>query len=297
MTMTGTSVTFDINELNTEQQTKFHTVYNELQSKHESYLQYKLDLQSKTKLDSEEEENEWRYELFRFLRARKWNVTHTVKSLTEMIQWRIDNHADSILEDQPTILRMDLLHKIVPSALHGYTKAHRPLYIEKSGQLHVDDIVNRFTTEEMIQCHIYWLEFNSKLARERSRQVGKHVESFAMIYDLNGIKMDIRKILHLFKQSLHIDDNYYPERLGQMFLINPPMMFPVLWNLVKHFIDPVTKTKITVIKKGPETSVTLLQHIDSDQLPTEYGGSCQSCPTSPDCIPVFNRKKDTTDEN
>ena len=295
--MIATSLLFDINVLNAEQQNKFDIVYNELKLTHTLYLQYKSNLSLKTKLNSEEEEeNEWRYEIHRYLRARKWNVPHTIKCLQETIQWRRDNHVDSILEDQSTIHRMDLLRRIVPNINHGYTKADRPLYIEKSGLMHVDKILNQFTAEELIQCHIYWLEFNSQLTRERSRQLGKHVESFTIIYDLHGCKLEIRKTLHLVKQFLYIDDNYYPERLGQMLVVNPPAVFPVLWNLVKHWLDPVTKAKVTVIKKGPETSTTLLQHIDSDQLPQEYGGSCHSCPTAPDCIPVYDWSKDTTDD-
>ncbi|CAF1486419.1 unnamed protein product [Rotaria sp. Silwood1] len=294
--MTTSSPLFDINALDAEHQQKFQTVYNELKSNHESYLQYKLNLQLKNKVNTEEEENEWCYELHRFLCARKWNVTHTIKSIREMIQWRIDNHVDSILEHEPMILRMDIMRKMAPSAHHGYTRADRPLYMEKSGLIHVDKLLNQFTSEEMIQCHIYWLEFYCQRARERSQQLGKHVDSFAMIYDLQGCKLSMRKLLHLFKQSLHIDDNYYPERLGQMFFINPPKIFPVLWDLVKHWIDPVTKAKIHVIKKGPQTSTALLQHIDSDQLPQEYGGTCHSCPTSPDCIPVCEWKKEVADD-
>ncbi|CAF1664886.1 unnamed protein product, partial [Didymodactylos carnosus] len=136
----------------------------------------------------------------------------------------------------------------------------------------------------------------SQLARERSRQVGKHVESFAMISDVKGCKPDARKVFHILKQCIYIDDNYYPERLGQMFVVNPPLIFPALWNLVKHWFDPVTKAKIFVIKKGPETLSTLLQHIDSDQLPREYGGSCESCPTGPNCIASHSLCTDADDD-
>ncbi|CAF1495312.1 unnamed protein product [Rotaria sp. Silwood1] len=294
--MTTTSPLFDINALDAEHQNKFHTVYNELKPNHTSYLQYKLNLQLKNKVNTEEEENEWCYELHRFLRARKWNVTHTIKSIREMIQWRIENHVDLILEDQPMILRMHIIRKMAPSAHHGYTKAGQPLFIEKFGLVHVDKLFNRFTSEELIQCHIYWLEFCCQRARERSRQLEKHVENFATIYDLHACKLELTKFLHVFKQSVHIDDNYYPERLGQMFLINPPMIFPILWDLAKYWLDPVTKTKIHVIKKGPETSTALLQHIDSDQLPHEYGGTCHSCPTAPNCIPVYEWNKDVADD-
>jgi hypothetical protein len=290
--MTAISPLFDINQLNAEQQNKFHTVYNELKSNHASHLQYKFNLPLKTKLTSDEEENEWCYELHRYLRARKWDVAHTIKSMLEMIQWRIDNQVDSILEDVPTARRMDFLRRIIPSSNHGYTKADRPLYIEKSGQILVDHLLTQFKTEELIQCHIYWLEFNCQRARERSRQLGKHIESFSMISDLHSCKPEIRKVLNIFKQSVYIDDNYYPERLGQMFIVNPPLIFPALWAIVKPWLDPVTKAKIIVIKKGPETSTSLLQHIDANQLPSEYGGNCQLCPTSPDCIPVYDWNKD-----
>ncbi|CAF4058250.1 unnamed protein product [Rotaria sordida] len=294
--MAITSPLFDINQLNIEQQKKFDTVYNELKSKHISYLEYKLNLPLKNKFDSEQEENEWRYELHRFLRARKWNVTHTIKAILEMIQWRIDNKVDSILEHAPTLSQVDLVRRVLPNALHGYTKAHRPLYIEKSGLIRVNKILNTFTQEELIQCHIYWLEANCQRARERSQQLGKHVETFATILDLRGCKWNIRKILHLYKQCLYIDQNYYPERLGQLFFVNPPAIFPALWDIVKHWFDPVTKTKIIVVKKGSGTSTLLLQHIDSDQLPHEYGGSCNSCPTAPNCIPVYDWGKDTADD-
>ncbi|CAF4888759.1 unnamed protein product [Rotaria sp. Silwood1] len=105
-----------------------------------------------------------------------------------MIQWRIDNHVDLILEDQLMMLRMDIIRKMAPSAHHGYTKAGRPLFIEKFGLVQVDKLLNRFTSEELIQCHIYWLECCCQRARERSRQLGKHVENFATIYDLHACK-------------------------------------------------------------------------------------------------------------
>jgi hypothetical protein len=289
--MPTSSPLFDINQLNSEQRRSFDAVYNELKSKHRSYLQYKSDLQAKIKFDIDEEENEWCYELHRYLRARKWNVSHTIKSILEMIDWRIDNHVDSILQDQHAALRINL-DKLIPNANHGYTKTNQPLYIEKTGLIPVDKLLNQFTSEEVIQYYIYWQEFNCWRARERSRQVGKHIETFALIYDLSGLTLKARKALPLLKKCFYIDDNYYPERLGQMFVVNPPRIFPILWNIVKHWLDQVTQRKIFIIRKGPETATTLLEHIDSDQLPLEYGGTCHTCPTSPDCIPIDDSIKD-----
>lgn len=290
--MTTTSPPFDINQLNAEQQKIYHTVYNELKPHHESYMQYKLNLTLNKTYDMEEEENEWHYEVHRFLRARRWHVAHTIKAMLDMIKWRMENHVDSILENKTVELRVELLRKTVPSAHHGYTKADRPLYIEKSGLIHVDKVLHLFTAEELLEAHIFELEYMCQLARERSRQIGKHVDTFVMLSDLHGCKLEIRKVFHLFRQSLYVDENYYPERLGQMIVINPPIIFPILWNIVKHWLDPVTQTKIIVIKRGPETASQLLHHIDASNLPSEYGGTCNSCSKFPDCIPIYDWSKD-----
>ena len=288
---------FEKNQLDSEQQRKFDIIYNELKPKYTIYVEYKLNLRLKTKLDSEEEENEWRYEIHRHLRARKWNVPQTIKSLQEMIQWRMDNQIDSILEHTPTINRMDILRTMVPNVYHGYTKENRPLYIERSGRINVDKLLNMFTTAELIQCHVYTLEFSCKLARERSRQVGKHIETFCMISDLRGCKLSMRKLLHVYKQGLYIDDHYYPERLGHMFVVNPPSIFPVLYNIVKPWLDPVTKAKIIIIEKGPDATNKLQKYIDSDQLPREYGGNCSTCSNSPNCLPVYDCNQDNSDSD
>ncbi|CAF0961639.1 unnamed protein product [Adineta ricciae] len=294
--MTSIGPLFDINQLNEAQQKQFQFVYNELKPQYTSYLEYKLSLPLKTQVNKEEEENEWNYELHRFLRARKWNVEHTIKALEEMLQWRRDNQVDLVLEEEVTLQRATLLQKILPYMNHGYTKVDRPLYMEKSGIICVDKILSEFTTEQLLRHHVYWLELNCQRARERSRQIGKHIESFTIVSDLHGCNMEIRKIFPPFKQSLYIDNNYYPERLGQMIFINPPTVFPILWNLVKPWLDPVTKSKIVVIKKGPEATNTLLQYIDVEHLPVEYGGNCQSCPTAPNCIQVYNWNKEDTKE-
>ncbi|CAF4055831.1 unnamed protein product [Rotaria sp. Silwood1] len=141
---------------------------------------------------------------------------------------------------------MNLYRKIVTSAHHGHTKAHRPLYIEKFGLSHVNKILKMFTPEELIQCHIYSLEYDCQLARQLSRQTGKHVESFAMILDVHGYA--------------------------------------------------ITTIILNVLDKCSQTSASLLQHIDSDHLPNEYGGSCNSCSTGSNCISVYDWSNDNTDD-
>jgi hypothetical protein len=50
-------------------------------------------------------------------------------------------------------------------------------------------------------------------------------------------------------------------------------LFQPLWAIIKPWLDPVTKDKFFVL--GSNYQSTLLQYIDADQLPPQFGGSCQ----------------------
>ncbi|CAF1400308.1 unnamed protein product [Adineta steineri] len=258
--------------------------------------------------------------IHRYLRARKWNVTHTLKSIRDTIQWRQENNVDRILLDTPQE-DIDLSKQYAPYANHGFTRQHSPIYIEKTGKnrdtnqrqclhsieemwrifsksehcfpLHflgrvkLNKCLERFSLDQLVKGHIYLQEFNCRRARQQSRECGQHVETIVTIMDFDGLElMTGRRALPLLKQILNIDNNHYPERMGQAFLLNTPRFFPVLWNMCKSFVDPVTASKVFVLKKNEEASI-LLQHIDSNQLPQEYQGTCQSCPTAPNCVPVY----------
>ncbi|CAF1476940.1 unnamed protein product [Adineta steineri] len=286
---------FKIEILTADQQEKFRTVHQQLQNDYTSYLDYKLNklnlpdptenyLSQNDYLN--EEENEWKFMIHRYLRARKWNVTHTLKSIRDTIQWRQENNVDRILLDTPQE-DIDLSKQYAPYANHGFTRQHSPIYIEKTGRVKLNKCLERFPLDQLVKGHIYLQEFNCRRARQKSRECGQHVETIVTIMDFDGLElMTGRRALPLLKQILNIDNNHYPERMGQAFLLNTPRFFPVLWNMCKSFVDPVTASKVFVLKKNEEASI-LLQHIDSNQLPQEYQGTCQSCPTAPNCVPVY----------
>ena len=48
------------------------------------------------------------------------------------------------------------------------------------------------------------------------------------------------------QQASAISQNYYPERLGKLYVINAPWGFSSIFAIVKKFLDPVTVAKIHV---------------------------------------------------
>ncbi|XP_073146665.1 uncharacterized protein [Henckelia pumila] len=105
-------------------------------------------------------------------------------------------------------------------------------------------------------------------------------EKFTIIGDLKGYgyrNSDVRGYL----AALSILQDYYPERLGKVFVINAPYIFMTLWKIIYQFIDKNTRNKIVFVD-NKRMKATLLEEIDECQLPEIYGGKLQLVPIQ-DC--------------
>ncbi|XP_057479530.1 uncharacterized protein LOC130766846 [Actinidia eriantha] len=101
-------------------------------------------------------------------------------------------------------------------------------------------------------------------------------EKFAVIDDLEGwgyTNSDIRAYLG----ALTILQDYYPERLGKLFIIHVPYIFMAVWKIIYPFIDNNTKKKIVFVE-NKKLKPTLLEDIDESQLPEIYGGKLPLVP-------------------
>jgi len=94
--------------------------------------------------------------------------------------------------------------------------------------------------------------------------------------DLKGVGITkVSSVYSYVKQASAISQNYYPERLGRLYLINAPWGFSGVFNVVKGWLDPVTVEKIHVL--GSNYQKELLSQVPAENLPKMFGGECE-CP-------------------
>jgi len=107
-----------------------------------------------------------------------------------------------------------------------------------------------------------------------SAVVQKPVEQSCTILDANGIGIFslVGPIKGFVKLASDIGQDYYPEMLGKMTIINVGFLFRAIWSMVKGFIDPKTQSKISLLKSSYKEE--LLKLIDEDKLPSFLGGKC-----------------------
>lgn len=109
-----------------------------------------------------------------------------------------------------------------------------------------------------------------------SRKAGSLLETCCTIMDLKGVGLTkVSSVYAYVKKASTMSQNYYPERLGRLYLINAPWGFSTVFSVVKGYLDPVTVEKIHVLGSGYKSE--LLSQVPAENLPVAFGGKCD-CP-------------------
>ena len=84
-----------------------------------------------------------------------------------------------------------------------------------------------------------------------------------------------RDVYNLVSEVSSMGQNYYPEMLGKMYIINAPMLFTAVWTVIKGWLDENTVKKISIL--GSSYKKQILEYVDAENIPDFLGGDCK-CP-------------------
>ncbi|KAK3231602.1 hypothetical protein Dsin_003483 [Dipteronia sinensis] len=194
--------------------------------------------------------------LKRYLEARNWNVDKAKKMLEETLKWRSTYRPEEIRWNEV--------------ALEGETgKLFRASFHDRQGRsvlIMRPGFQNTKSIDDQIRHLVYLIE-NAILNLPEGQQ------QMAWLIDFTGWSLSTSVPVKSARDTIHILQNHYPERLAIAFLYNPPRIFEAFWKVVKYFLDAKTFQKVKFVYPKNKDSVEVMRsYFDEENLPIEFGG-------------------------
>eukprot|EP00732_Lithocolla_globosa_P004073 Lithocolla_globosa_v1_NODE_3541_length_1644_cov_1.844556.p1 type:complete len:413 gc:universal NODE_3541_length_1644_cov_1.844556:1347-109(-) len=241
--------------------------------------------------------------LLRFLNACGNNVEKASENYQNMLKWYQENNLSQvrkkILGEFLDVHSLPHVKEVLPiypfNPHHFVTKEGDIFQIECSGKGNVHALLYETDMTIFRQWNIYQLEAKAILVDQMSRKQGRMVKNF-VLRDLEGLGTQHlnRDFISFLKDIIGESQNHFPEMMGTNIIINSPVIFSSLWNLMKPWFNQRTLDKIQIFG-WTNYQEELFKHIEISQLPTIYGGLC-SCPHSNGCLPYFSGNKNDEEE-
>ncbi|KAK2638429.1 hypothetical protein Ddye_026224 [Dipteronia dyeriana] len=193
--------------------------------------------------------------ILRCLRARNWNTKKASKMLQDTLRWRMQCKPDKIRWE-------DIAQEAAT------VKVYRANYSDKFGRpvlIMRPDCQNRSPIERQIKYFVYCME-NAIMS------LNPGMEQILWIIDFQHWTMSSISV-RVVRETAHVLQAHYPERLGLAILYNPPKIFKPFWMMVKPFLESKTHKKVMFVYSEDPHSKTIMETLfDMDKLESAFGG-------------------------
>ncbi|KAM0952899.1 putative CRAL-TRIO lipid binding domain, CRAL/TRIO domain, CRAL/TRIO domain superfamily [Dioscorea sansibarensis] len=195
----------------------------------------------------------------RYLAARNWNVKKATKMLKDTLKWRLEYKPEEIRWE-------DIAHEAETG------KIYRTNYFDKYGRSILvmrPGCQNTKSTKGQIRYLVYCME-NAIL------NLPPDQEQMVWLIDFHGFHLSNISI-KVTKETAHVLQEHYPERLGVAILYNPPKFFEPFWTVAKPFLEPKTCNKVKFVYTDNNASKMIMEGLfNMDELESSFGGNNQT---------------------
>ena len=219
------------------------------------------------------------YALCRWLRARKFVFTDVIQMVDEATKCQAEAKAAGYYPDPEPALgcRSDIYQAQYPQVYSGVAKNGVPVFFSKTGVLNIEAVECITTVANIVKYHWY-VEIHDYAKRLRQyKAANPEFARFEAVTILDMAQLTVGQLnsrtMAIIKEQSAIDSLCFPETMNKMFIINAPRFFTATWTIIKGWIDPRTANKVEVLGARKTWEPKLLEYIDADQLPSDYGGT------------------------
>lgn len=186
--------------------------------------------------------------LRRYLRARNWNVGKAKSMLEETLKWRDSCKPEDIRWEEVAVE-------------HETGKMYRGSFTDKLGRpviIMIPRNQNTSSHDGQLQHLIYTME-------DATFHLPPGQERLLLIIDFEGWSLSKSPPIRTVRDTAHILQNHYPERLAVAIMLNAPKLFEYSWKLWKPFIDPTTYQKARFVYTSDSSSLNVIEDLFEEE--------------------------------
>ncbi|KAI0785250.1 CRAL-TRIO domain-containing protein, partial [Abortiporus biennis] len=216
--------------------------------------------------------------LLRFLRARSFNIKHAKTMWKNCLHWRATVEGVGIDELYRQIDPWDYperehVFNCWPLWFHKTDKKGRPLNVHFFGGINMPELYKHISPERHWQTVLVNCESLTREVLPASKKDGKEVDGTFVIVDLKGFSLSqFWQMKNLARMSFQISQDYFPETMAQLAIVNAPTSFTTIWSFIKPWLAKETQAKVDIL--GSDYQEVLLDLVDAENLPASLGGKC-----------------------
>ncbi|KAG2010180.1 SEC14 cytosolic factor [Coprinopsis cinerea AmutBmut pab1-1] len=217
--------------------------------------------------------------LLRFLRARRYNIQLAKTQFRECQEWRQTVQGIGIDElyrrvDPFNYPERDVIFQSWPMWYHKTDKQGRPIHIQVVGEMGMRKLHKLCPPQKHWEAVLVICEsLPRELLPAASRAAGKSIEKAFVIVDLKGFGFEqFWQMKSILRGALQISQNYYPDTMGKLVVINAPASFSKIWPVLRRWLSDDTAEKVEIL--GDNFAEILLEYVDAENLPSTLGGKC-----------------------
>ncbi|KIK65947.1 hypothetical protein GYMLUDRAFT_158236, partial [Collybiopsis luxurians FD-317 M1] len=213
----------------------------------------------------------------RFLRARKYNLSAAKRMFIDAQNWRKSTKLDELYSslDPFDYSGREAVFDCWEIWFHKVGSFCCPLnfhFVRGLDLHHLSE--NGVTPERHWETVLVNLECLTREIIPAARKMyGEHITSAFVVIDMKVFGLGkFWQMKNIAQKVLQISQDYYPETLGRVAIINAPSTFTIIWNAIRPWLAKETADKVDVL--GPDYRERLLELIDEENLPLALGGKC-----------------------
>ncbi|CAD5122309.1 DgyrCDS10749 [Dimorphilus gyrociliatus] len=176
--------------------------------------------------------------------------------------WRRTTGADTLIK---TYQKPEILEKYFPVSFVGIDKQGNPILFNHSGITDFRGLFDSVTKVEFIKYMTYLAELGRKLCNEQSKQMEKFIGQISVVINGEGFSRHnmTKKLIDYMTEFLKVFEANYPEYLYKFYILNPPKIFKLLYNIVKPFLKKATRDKVIFLGNDYKAKLAIDFHIEN----------------------------------